>query len=154
MPRHFDSLVQVLHHVAHNAPNRRKFGEIAALMGKPYSTLANELNDSVELNKFGADHLELLMELADSDEPVLYLARRRNLACIKLPKAGPGAGASCREALKAVKEMGDVMEAYEGALDNDGRVDASERREIDRQVHEAVEQLLTFSRSLGTYKED
>ena len=116
-PTEFECLEDLLHHIAHKAPSKKSFKQIAELMGKPYSTLASELNSGVETHKFGVPELLLLMELANSDDPVHFLAARRGGVFVKLTKAKNG-GVNEQASIKAIKEFGELMAAYGDAWQN------------------------------------
>ncbi len=142
MPSSHDSLTDVLRLIIKKAPSGKSATLIAELLGKPYTTLMNELNPEQPGHKLGVELLLPIMELADSDEPLAYLAERRGGVFIKLPKAD--AGAEERLLVKTIKEFGELAGAAGEALDNDGVIDAEERETILREGQEALTAIQTF----------
>lgn len=143
-PSIYRSLVELLYDIAHRAPSGKSFGQIAELMNKPYSTLASELNSAVETHKFGAGDLLLLMELADSDAPVDFLAQKRGGVFVKLPRVTAN-GPMDKASIKAVKEFGELMGAYGQALE-DGKLTLRERKAILKEGYEAIEAVMALLR--------
>lgn len=138
-----DTLTELLHKLVLEAPSGKPPKVIASLVGKGHVTLLNELNPGQDRNKFDADMVLPLCNAIGSNEPVRWLARQMGLAVIELPDAAPGDSCSCDAALKAVEEFGEVMGAFRQAR-ADGVVDRWEAREIRKQGHEAVEQILAL----------
>ena len=136
-PTEFECLEDLLHHVAHKAPSKKSFAQIAELMGKPYSTLASELNSGVETHKFGVSELLLLMELANSDDPVHFLAARRDGIFVKLPKAKNGR-VNEQASIKAIKEFSEMMVAFSEAWQKDGLSEKTRSR-ILKEGYESVQ---------------
>lgn len=145
-PSYYRNVVEVLHHIAHKAPSGKTFAQIAELMNKPYSTLSSELNEGVDTHKFAAGDLLLLMELADSDAPVDFLAQKRGGVFVKLPKVKTKNGVD-QATIKAVKEFGELMAAYGEALE-DGVLEARERKAILREGYEAIEAIMSLLRNV------
>lgn len=139
-PTDFENMLDLLHHVAHKAPSGMNFGQIAELMNKPYSTLASELNTGMETHKFGVGDLLLLMRLTDSDAPVHFLAARRDGVFVKLPKVGR-TGPVDQASIKAIKEFGELMAAYGGALQSKGLTE-KEKTTVLKEGYEAVQATL------------
>lgn len=143
----YDNIVRLLHELLTNAPSKRPAKQIASLLGKSYSTLFNELNDSNAGHKFGVADLPAFMEFTGSDEPVYFLARLRGIACFKLPPPCPNAEVSLA-AIATVKEFGEVMAEYGKSLEGDARLSRDERRSIRKEGYEALEALAAFIESL------
>lgn len=139
-PTDFENMLDLLHHVAHKAPSGMNFGQIAELMNKPYSTLASELNTSMETHKFGVGDLLLLMKLTDSDDPVHFLAARRDGVFVKLPKVSPFDPVD-QTSIKAIKEFGELMAAYGEALQSK-RLSRAEKSTVLKEGYEAVQAIL------------
>jgi hypothetical protein len=138
------SLVDLLYEVAHRAPSGKSFTQIAELMNKPYSTLASELNAGIDTHKFGVGDLLLLMELAESDAPVDFLAQKRGGVFVKMPRI-KAKGPIDQASIKAVKEFGELMAAYGQALE-DGKLKSHERKEVLKEGYEAIEAVMALLR--------
>lgn len=130
------SLTAVVHAVVKEAPSKLDAHTIASLLGKPYQTLMSELSGQPG-HKFGADLVLPAMNLADSDEPVHFLARQRGGVFIKLPKAQGAEGEVQIAAMGAVKEFGELMAEVGSGL-SDGSLTREECDRIERAGHEAV----------------
>lgn len=136
MRDYHESLTEVLRADIKRAPSGKSASLIAELLGKPYTTLMNELNPEQPGAKFGAELLLPVMELTDSDEPLHYLAKRRGGVFIKLSKAGASMGE--RQLIRTVKEFGEFASVTGEALE-DGRLTQEERRRILKEGYESVE---------------
>jgi len=131
------SLSAVCHAIVKRAPSRVPAETIANLLGyKTYFTMMSELSGQPG-HKLGANMVLPIMEVTESDEPLHFLARQRGGVFIKLPQAGPGADPVQIEAMKAVKEFGELMAELGADLaDNDLAREECDR--IEREGHEAV----------------
>ncbi|WP_419783475.1 phage regulatory CII family protein [Maridesulfovibrio sp.] len=139
-PTDFENMLELLHYVAHKAPSGMSFGQIAELMNKPYSTLANELNTGMETHKFGVGDLLLLMRLTDSDDPVHFLAARREGVFVKLPKAKGGIAGGLAP-VQAIKEFGELMAAYGDAWQSE-ELTLKDKNIVLKEGYEAVQATL------------
>lgn len=148
-----DSLLDILREDVKRAPNGRKADRIAELLGKGYSTLLNELNGSIPGHKFGAMHLIPLMEATGSLRPLDYLAGAMGAVVIRLPKAGQGGATTERDAVAAVREIGELMAAVGAALE-DGRISKDERRRITREGYEAMQAIMTLLKRVEETHDD
>lgn len=130
------SLTAVVHAVVKAAPSKLDAHTIARMLGKPYQTLMSELSGQPG-HKFGADLVLEAMDLAESDEPVHFLARQRGGVFIKLPAAVGSESAVQLAAMGAVKEFGELMAEIGSGL-ADGELSREECDLIERAGNEAV----------------
>lgn len=130
-------LTAVLHALVKKAPSGLDAETIAALLGySRYSTMMSELSDQPG-HKLGANMVLPIMDAAGSDEPLHFLARQRGGVFIKLPQALAGQNPVQVEAMRAVKEFGELMGELGERL-GDGSISAQDRVVITREGHEAV----------------
>ncbi|MHC1701818.1 MAG: phage regulatory CII family protein [Humidesulfovibrio sp.] len=131
------SLSAVLHAVVKKAPSGLTAETLCNLLGyKKYNTMMSELSDQPG-HKLGANMVLPIMDLAESDEPMHFLARQRGGVFIKLPEASGAEGAVQIAALGAVKEFGELMGEVGSGL-SDGSLSREECDSIERAGHEAV----------------
>lgn len=117
---------------------------VAEQIAKPYSTLSNELNPYVEHQKLGFwDALELI-RLSESEDVKGALARMLRGIFVPLPQANLEACVdSQKEALRTVKEFGDVIAIYNEAMSN-RKIEPHELEDIEREAHEAQTAIQRF----------
>lgn len=139
----YPSLIAVCQQVAKNAPSGLDLATIAELMGVPYSTLTSELGRH-GAHKFSADRLLPLMQVCDSDLPLVFLARQRGGVYIKMPEgAGGEPGPLVQKLAASVKEFGEF--AAEAAADvADGDIPHDQLARIQKEGHEAVEAIMAL----------
>jgi hypothetical protein len=148
-----DSLLDILREDVKRAPSGRKAERIAALLGKGYSTLMNELNGAIPGHKFGVLQLIPVMEATGSLRPLDYLAGAMGAVVVRLPGAGRGHPTTERDAVAAVREFGELMAAVGSALD-DGRIGRDERRRIVREGYEALQAIMTLLRRVEEMRDE
>lgn len=142
-----DSLLDILREDVKRAPSARKAEQIAALLGKGYSTLMNELNGSIPGHKFGALQLIPLMVATGSTRALDYLAGAMGCVCIRLPRAGTAHPTTEQDAIGAVREFGELMAAVGDAL-ADGTINRAERKRIRNEGYQALQAIMTLIQSL------
>ena len=138
-----DSLLDILREDVKRAPSGRSAEQIAALLGKGYSTLLNELNGALPGHKFGLMQLIPVMEGTGSTRALDYLAGAMGAVVIRLPRPGQGHPTTERDAVAAVREFGELMAAVGAALD-DGHISPDERRRITREGYDALQAIMTL----------
>ena len=86
----YPSLTAVVHGMVKAAPSGLDARTVADLVGKPYATLMSELSQQPG-HKLGAELLLPLMDVCESDLPLVFLARQRGGAFVplRLPDDGP-----------------------------------------------------------------
>ena len=142
--RPYPSLTAVLHGMVKAAPSGLDVRTVADLVGKPYATLMSELSQQPG-HKLGAELLLPLMDVCESDLPLIFLARQRGGAFVplRIPAGGPeqlvaGLRASIREFGEFACAMSDHIA--------DGRITVQELHDMTRRGHEAVEAILAILR--------
>ena len=139
----YPSLIAVCQQVAKKAPSGLDMATIAELMGMTYSTFTSQLGRH-GAHKFSADLLLPLMEICDSDLPLIFLARQRGGVYLPVPQGAGGEPGPLVEKLAAsVKEFGEF--AAEAAADvADGDIPADQLARIIKEGHEAVEAIMAL----------
>lgn len=79
----YPSLTAVVHGMVKAAPSGLDARTVADLVGKPYATLMSELSQQPG-HKLGAELLLPLMDVCESDLPLVFLARQRGGAFVPL----------------------------------------------------------------------
>lgn len=79
----YPSLTAVVHGMVKAAPSGLDARTVADLVGKPYPTLMSELSQQPG-HKLGAELLLPLMDVCESDLPLVFLARQRGGAFVPL----------------------------------------------------------------------
>ena len=113
----YPSLTAVVHGMVKAAPSGLDARTVADLVGKPYAPLMSELSQQPG-HKLGAELLLPLMDVCESDLPLVFLARQRGGAFVplRLPDDGPvqlvtGLSVSIREfgefAVAAAEQIAD-----------------------------------------------
>jgi len=143
---HDDDLQDVLHSLVKRAPNGKPAKTIAAECGKTYTTFMNELSGQPGF-KVGVEMLLPIMNASGSDRPLEFLAGMRGGVFFKLPNAPAGLSRSEQQALKAVKEFGDLMGEFQQRA-SDGDISTEDRKVIRKEGHEAVAAILSFLEGL------
>lgn len=138
-----DSILEVLQEDVKRAPSGHKAEQIAALMGKGYSTLMNELNGSIPGHKFGLLQLIPLMQATGSRRALDFLCGAMGCVCIRLPRSGRGHSTTERDAIEAVRQFGELMAAVGDSL-ADGRITAEESKRIRAEGYEALQSIMTL----------
>lgn len=137
MARHeYPPLTPILHKLVIRAPSGIGAMTIADMLGWKYPTMMSELSGQPG-HKCGVDKLLPIMDVADSDAPMHFLARERGGVFIKLPPADGDVDPVQRQCMVAVKEFGELVAACSEALLN-GTLETDERARITREGHEAV----------------
>lgn len=138
-----DSILEVLQEDVKRAPSGHKAEQIAALMGKGYSTLMNELNGSIPGHKFGLLQLIPLMQATGSTRPLDYLCGAMGCVCLSLPAGLRPLASAERDAIRAVREFGELMATLGDAL-GDGSISAEEGRRIKADGYEALRAIIAI----------
>jgi hypothetical protein len=147
MARDFDSLIAVLHADVLDAPSGLTPHAIAENLGfKRYTTFMNQLEQQ-EGFKLDANMVLPVSLQAGSKRALHYLADRLGCVVIDLPEAVLGMEPLSMQAIQSVKEVGDVMEAYLKAA-GDGTIDRGDKKDVRKEIYEAVAALMTFAKSL------
>jgi len=142
------SLSAVLHAVVKKAPSGLTAETLCNLLGyKKYNTMMSELSDQPG-HKLGANMVLPIMDLANSDEPVHFLARQRGGVFVKLPQVPGDGGPVQLAALKAVEEFGQLM-AEVGADLADGKLTRDECDRITKEGQEAVTSIMCLLQTVG-----
>lgn len=115
---------------------------VAAELGVNSDVLGNELNPFNDRNKLGADMVYPIMRTCSDDSPIHFLAQLRGGVFIKLPKPNPDCPVD-QASIKAVKEFGELMAAYGGALE-DGSICREDLTKILKEGYEAVESIMAL----------
>lgn len=132
----------LLHEVAHQDRNLKG---LAAVLRIPYSTLAEQLNPNIRDKKFHIGLLPGLIEAADDNSAIEYLAGQRGLIVITEPNPnGVGRRDWHQMLASSAKEGGEATAALARALANDGKVNRSEAPEVIREADEAIQVLLSI----------
>ncbi len=141
-------LSAVCHAVVKKAPSGLDADTLGRMLNySRYSTLMSEVSDQPG-HKFGVNMLLPLMDLADSDEPLHFLARRRGGVFVKLPEATGDGSPVQLAALKSVKEFGELMaEVGSGLASGDLSRDECDR--ITKEGQEAVTAIMGLLKLVG-----
>lgn len=145
MIQNIPSFTAVLHAVILAPPSGVDARTIASLLdGKNYQTLMSELSRQ-QGHKFGADLVLPIMHLANSDEPLHFLARQRGGVFIKLPEAPADGSPVQLAALNSVKEFGELMGEVGAGLASGG-LSRDECDAITKEGQEAVTAIMALLR--------
>lgn len=141
--RNYPSLTAVCQQMVKSAPSGLDVATIADLLGKPYCTLTSELSRQPR-HKLGSDMLLPMMDVCDSDLPLIFMARQRGGVYLNVPQgAGGDPGPLVRKLADSVKEFGEF--AAEAAADvADGDIPADQLARIIKEGHEAVEAIMAL----------
>ena len=136
----YPSLTAVVHGMVKAAPSGLDARTVADLGGKPCATRMSELSQQPG-HKLGAELLLPLMDVCESDLPLVFLARQRGGAFVplRLPDDGPVqlvTGLSV-----SIREFGEFAVAAAEQI-ADGKITAEELQEMRRLSHEAVEAIM------------
>lgn len=146
MSRNRDTLTEVCHAIVLDAPSGKTPKEIAKALGRPYTTIMNELERQTGA-KLGADMVLPLMLQTGSMDPLHYLADNMGCVVIELPKANSGQESLSMQAVQSVKEVGDVMAEYIKAV-KDGSIDADDKRSMSKEIYEAIAALVALGKAV------
>ncbi len=141
----FPSLVAVAHQMVLRAPSGLDTRTIAEVAGySNYNTMMSEISRQPG-HKLGADMLLPLMDAADSNAPVEFLARERGGVFLALPEPAKGGGELVQSLARSIKEFGDfAAEAAESIADGDLPREQLDR--ITKEGQEAVEAIMAMMR--------
>lgn len=137
----YPSLRAVVHQMVLRAPS----GLSAKTLWEPagytnYNTMMSELS-AQEKHKLGADMLLPLMDVCQSDAPVVFLARERGGVFIPLPQPAESGTELVQSLAYSIKEFGDF--AAETARDiSDGDIPVEQLARIEREGDEAIEAIM------------
>ncbi|WP_432737441.1 phage regulatory CII family protein [Maridesulfovibrio sp. FT414] len=112
---------------------------VAARVNKKHHVLLNELNSENTSHKLGAELLIPLMKACGSDAPVHLLAAEMGGLFIKLPAEN----CSNTTLVKAVKEFGELISVYGGAIEKDELTD-----EVKLQIRKEGQEAMTAIQEL------
>ena len=108
-------------------------------------------NGEENLDKFMPIDVAVEADL-EANSPIIVSVMAEMLGYKLVPLAGGGEAADCglalADVLKIANEMGDVIRATTAAL-ADGNVDAAERKEITREIDQAMQALKAVMRKVG-----
>ncbi|MEZ6854178.1 phage regulatory CII family protein [Halodesulfovibrio aestuarii] len=138
MKRTHESLPELLHDIARHAPNGLKAEQVAERLGKPYSTLMNELNSAIESHKFSVALLIPLMQVVGSDAPAHYIAGAMGGVFLPLPTAENDCNAVQEQALVTVKEFGEFIAEISASL-LDGDLSDNDKSRIRKEGYESLQ---------------
>lgn len=148
MSQNTPSLTAVVHALILAPPSGVDARTIASLMdGKNYQTLMSELSRQ-QGHKFGADLVLPIMNLANSDEPIHFLARHRGGVFVKLPEVTGDGGPVQLAALNSVKEFGELMGEVGAGLASGG-LSRDECDCITKEGQEAVTAIMALLQVVG-----
>lgn len=147
MARDFDSLVAVLHADVLDAPSGMTPRQISEDLGfHRYTTFMNQLEQQNGF-KLDANMVYPLMRRTGSVRGIHYLADRMEGVFIPRPKALPGMEPLSQQAIRSVKEVSDVMEAFLKAV-GDGSINASDKQYVRKEIYEAITALVAFGEAV------
>jgi len=131
----------------------KRLGRSTSLIHK-WCEPSTDFSDSGTLNPL--DRLEAIMEVAvaagrpacDALAPIYYLAQQ--FGCIVLPPATTNASRNeyTGQLCQAVKEAGEAFATAASALE-DGEISPNERRQLGKELHEALVALAAFARMVS-----
>ena len=141
----FPSLVAVAHQMVLRAPSGLDARTIADVAGySNYNTMMSEISRQPG-HKLGADMLLPLMDAADSNAPVEFLARERGGVFLALPEPAQGGGELVSSLAASIREFGEF--AAEAAADiADGDLPRVQLDRITKEGQEAVEAIMAMMR--------
>lgn len=146
MSRNRDTLTEVCHAIVLDAPSGKTPKEIAKALGRPYTTMMNELERQPGA-KLGADMVLALMLQAGSLDPLHHLADNMSCVVIELPRIPAGMDPLSLQALKAVEEMGQVMAEFRQAI-ADGVVTPTEKGRVRTKIYDTIQALTALGAAL------
>lgn len=130
--------LMLLHEVGHQDRNLKG---IAAVLGVPYSTLAEQLNPNIQYKKFDIGLLPDFLDAADEDNRVLhYLAQRRGGVFVDLAASEAQPTANLADCLR---EFGDMVRAH-AEMDEDNRREPDEINKVKREGYEALRAITAY----------
>lgn len=136
----YPSLTAVVHGMVKAAPSGLNARTVADLVGKPYATLMSELSQQPG-HKLGAELLLPLMDVCESDLPLVFLARQRGGAFVSLRLPDDGPVQLVTGLSVSIREFGEFAVAAAEQI-ADGKITAEELQEMRRLSHEAVEAIM------------
>jgi hypothetical protein len=145
------SFHEALHEALLDNPAKVPAKATAAMIGKNYLTLLNELNPEQEYHKFGAHLVEGLIRATGDKRPVAALAEACGGIFVDLEGmdggcCGLGLPGLADLSLKAMQSMGAKCEALRQA-GMDGRIDRAEAREILRRADRVIADLIALKQT-------
>lgn len=118
---------------------------LAQRMQMSANVLYKKMRGSVETHHLNVDELSEIVDcaeqvrMADAKLPVRALCWRHGGVFVELPEVSGQAGDKfLLQVIHTAKEQSDVIRRIEAALANDGKVDARELRDIERDIQEAM----------------
>lgn len=149
-------ILQTLRADMHKSPRHGgpSMHALAGMMGKGYSTLANELGNDGErgTHKLGLLDGLFVMRAIDADETLQAVGKYLNCVFVRLPQVQADSDVTCRNFVRSVKEFGELAASYERAVDPNSpggcKVCNSELRDLIREGNECVRAILEFVRSV------
>lgn len=141
--KHYPSIVAVVHQMILNAPSGLATTDVAIFAGyTKYNTLMSEASRQPG-HKLGVDMLLPLMDVCESDAPVISLARERGGVFLKLQQPAACGGELVESLAKTIKEFGEYAASAAERI-ADGDVDPEEIVKIDRETNDVVTAILSF----------
>lgn len=139
----YPSLTAVAHRMVLRAPSGLDAKTVAEVTGyAKYSTMMSELSRQPG-HKLGADMLLPLMDAADSNAPVTFLARERGGIFLLLPEPAQGGSDLVQGLADAIKTFGEYAASAAERI-ADGDIDPDEMVKIDRETSDVMEAVLSF----------
>ena len=139
----FPSLVAVVHQMVLRAPSGLDARTIADVAGYTnYNTMMSEISRQ-QGHKLGADMLLPLMDAAESDAPLHFLARERGGVFLALPEPARGGGELVQSLASSIREFGEFA-AETAASIADGDVPRGQLDRITKEGQEAVEAIMAM----------
>ncbi|GAB7080907.1 phage regulatory CII family protein [Megalodesulfovibrio paquesii] len=148
----YPSITAVVHQAVLRAPSGLDARIIAEVAGyRHYNTMMSELSRQ-QGHKLGADMLLPLMDAAQSNAPLEFLARQRGGVFLPLPEPACGGGELLQSLSRSIKEFGEF--AAEAATDiADGDLPRTQLDRILKEGQEAVEAIMAMMRLARTTHE-
>ncbi len=99
----------------------------------------SQLHNYCDMNSDQFAPIDVVAELeAVAGEPLVTADLARRAGCILLPVVGEGDGLLAQDMAAIAIEIGDTFEAYGRAMGNDGRVDAGEAEQLERELADVM----------------
>ncbi len=128
----------LIHEVGHRDRNLKG---IAAVMGIPYPTLAEQVNPD-QIKKFGAGDLPLFIKAADDNRLIEYLCNQRDLVAVPISKRGESLDQKdlLNHLAGITRETGEASAVVAESL-ADGVIDSKERKKCLKEIEDAISAL-------------
>jgi len=145
------NLMEIIHDMAHRSL-RMSIEEQAEALNVGVKNFYNQVNPREESFHYRLTMLVPHMRLLDDLRPLQFLASQMDHALLPLPKAPAELGDVQVEMNRVVKEVGDVFQRIGLAVDcrseNGAGISADEAKQIEKEISEAVPQMLALLRAV------